>query len=346
MASLATLFGFHAGSNSNMELPTLYPLPISRADFVRADIEFIYSKILTDVIERTDGLPEQYEPALFDNALASEHSDGLITMLAKAMAKEKDLFIVYNQKGSGVLREADSDEQRQIKDDYKQKASSETGVYISFQNYKKTKMLNVYSILEYCAIDSLNKNMNIATSIQFKMDSMRGSVALADASEVKAQAVELANALKNGKDVMVDAKDMIETAKPDLTATKTAMEFINQRRSFYLGLPASYITGLSPAGLGDSGEGETKAIERGLKNYFFSIVKPVLSQLFKINGLSWKTQDHAEVSTALQALQNFELTSDEFLSRENKTKIINKLFGLSMDQKGSGQRTQDEPEET
>lgn len=343
MSSLATWFGWNTSSSSS-ELPVLFPLEIVQKDFVDIDVHNIYAKILTDVIERTEGIRDEFQPSLWDNCLQSENSEGLVTMVSKAMVQKTDLFLVYD-KAVKLLRKATNEETQQIKKDYKDQGESKVGTYISFKNYKRTDMVRLYSSLEYCAIASLNKNMNLAKAIQIKMSDLRGSVALNDKADVERQALAIANALKEGKDVLTDVKDMIETATPDLTATEKSMEFINERRSFYLGMPASYVTGEAPAGLGDSGEGDAKAVERGLKAYYFSIVKPVLESVFDIKT-SFKSEDFRMINTSLQALQAFELVSDEFISAENKLRVINKLFGFPDDTKGGAPDSPPEPPPT
>lgn len=338
---ISNLFSFKS-SGSSQELPDIFPMPIVQDDFVTTDVTNIYAKILTDVIERTDGIPDKYIPTLFDNCLASEHSYGLITMVSKAMVDKRDLFLVYD-KPTNLLRKATNDEENRIKDDYKSQGQSSVGTFVSFKNYKRSDMVKLYSALEYCAIASLNKNMNLSKAIQLKMNDMRGSVALNDKADIEAQAVAIATGLANGKDIIIDGKDVIETASPDMTATDKSMQFINQRRSFYLGLPESYVTGELSGGLGDSGQGDSKAIERGLKNYYFSIVKPILESIFGIST-SFKSDDFDQIDTSLNVLKTFELTSDELISQENKLKIVNKLFGFPVNTKGGEPDPVPEPE--
>jgi hypothetical protein len=306
-------------------------------DFVTIDVQNIFSRILTDVLERTQGIPEASEQLLWDNCVANESSDGLVTMLSKAMAGKHDLFLVYD-KAVKLIRKADPKEESQIRKDYKDRGESVVGTYITFKNYTRSDMVRLYSALEYCAVAALSKSMNLSKAIQLKLSDLRSSVGLTDSADVKAQALKIAEGLQNGKDVMLDAKDTIETSAPDLTATKSAMEFIAQKRSFYLGLPATYITGESSKGLGDSGVGDAKAVERGLKNYYFSVIKPVSEALFGVKT-TFKSEDFDGLSTSLEALKTFELTSDELISQDNKRVIINKLFGLPENEKG------DEPKE-
>lgn len=328
--SFASFFGIT--SSTNVELPELFPLAIADSKFIQTDVTHIYSKILTDVIERTEGIPEKMMPSLWDNCLQSENSEGLISMLSKAMTDKKELFLTYDP-GINLLRKPTNPEEMQIRADYKAKGKSPKGTFVSFRNLDKTDMVKIYSGLEYCAIASLNKNMNLSKAVQLRMSDLRASVASIDSKTVEDQAKAIAKALSNGKDVMIDVKDIIETLKPDLTATEKTMEFINQRRCFYLGMPGSYNVGELKTGLSDTGAADSKAIERGLKAYYFSIIKPVLESVFVIKT-SFRSDDMVQLSTALEALKTFELVSDEYMSSENKLKTVNKLFGFPENTKG------------
>lgn len=330
---LNSWFGFGgASSGGSDELPDLFPLSVTQENFIAIDVFNIYSKILTDVVERTEGLTEDDEAVLWDNCLASESNDGLITLLSRAMTEKNELFLVYD-KGTKVLRKATNDEMTKIKADYKSKAESSVGTYITFKNYTRTDMVKLYSALEYCTVGALNKSMNLSKAIQFKVSDLRTSVGLIDKEEAKAQGKAIAHGLARGKDILADAKDIIETAKPDLTATQSSMELLNQKRSFYLGLPCSYITGELNSGLGDSGQADAKAIERGLKNYFFAIIKPVCKSIFG-KDLTFESDDFQQLDSSLNAMKTFELTSEELMTTDNKRKIVNRLFGFPEDEKG------------
>ena len=331
---LLEMIGFGGGGakDTEIDLPEVFPFEVMKNDFIRNDIETVYARILTDVLERTQNIPEDKKMLLWDNCLGSEKSDGLVSLMARAMFEKSELYVVYDS-ATNVVRKANATETTQIRKDYEAQAKSDLGVYITFKNFKKSDMMKVYSALEYCAIGGLHKSMNLAMALQFKMNDMRGSVSASDSSVIGNQAKSVAEALKKGKAVLIDAKDIIETAKPDMTATNSAMDFISQKKSFYLGLPATYITGESSKGLGDSGQGDAKAVERGLKFYYFSIIKPVIEAIFGIKT-EFESEDYAGISTSLETLKTFELTSNEFLSSENKRVIVNRLFGLPENTKG------------
>lgn len=339
---LSTLFGFGnpVQANSFDPMPEIYGFDLICDEFVKTDIIHIYSKILTDVIERTNGLNSSDQMLLWDNCLKSESEKGLITTLAEAMFNKSDLYLVYD---SGIIRKATTQEQSQIKADYAKQATSKVGIYISFSKYRKTDMLVIYSQFEYLTLKSLNKTSNLASAIQFKINDLRGSTSLADQEAVKSQAKEIALNLKAGRDVGMDGKDSIVTATIDMEPTKASIEFLNQKRSFYLGLPASYILGEQTGGMNATGEADTKAIERGLKNYYFSIIKPVIEALFSVK-LNYKSQDFRQLTQGLEALKTFSIVDDSLISYEDKQDIINQLFDFDTeygsDKKGDIKKVQ------
>lgn len=309
---------------SESELPDIFPLSLTQTDFTKSDIVATYVKILTDTIERVHGLPEKFHQTFWDNCVQSEAPEGLVHMLALAMAEKKDLFLVYSA-SSNVLRRATFDEQREIESDYKAKGESAVGVFVSFKKYRRTDMLLIYSVLEYCILASLNKTVNISKAVQVKINTLRSSVSAIDSSVAVAQAKSIANALKKGNDVLLDAGDDITTSTPETAPTEKAIAFLDSKKAFILGLPMAYIAGEGKPGMGDSGSADTKAIDRGLKQYFVSIIKPVIKALFKVD-VEFKSQDFSQVNTALETLKTFELTSDLYLSAEAKTEVIQRMF--------------------
>lgn len=335
-------FGFSWGSKGGNipddELPLIFPLKVSKDLFIEIDVMNIFSKILTDVADRTHGLKEEQLELLFDNCVQSEANHGLISLLSKAMAFREDLFLVYNP-ALPVLRRATPIEIIQIRNDYGKVGTSKAGVWISFAHYLKSDLVKLYSALEYITIASLHKSMNLSSALQLKMNDLRSSTGLNDSAEIRAQAVRIATALGAGKDVLTDAKDVIESSMPDLTAINASIEYLNSKRAFYLGMPCSYLEGEQTSGIGSTGEADTKATERGLKNYFISIMKPCLEAIFDGVKVTYKSQNYSQIDSAMNALKVFSITDDQYVSAENKTLIMNRLLDLDEDSEG------DEPEE-
>jgi hypothetical protein len=330
---LSEYFGFSSSDSNSDSIPEIYAFDQNEATFVLDDVNYIFSRILIDVFERVEGVPEEQRNLFWDSCLVSEKPDGLVTLLSKAMTDQGKLYIVY-RKDLKLIREANQEEKKQIEADYKAKGESKAGVYISFENFNRSKFMKIYSSLEYTAICALYKNLNLSKAIQIKVDQLRASVGLTDKTKAENQGSEIADALSEGKDVLLDSKDLIEMLKIDIAPTEAAMEFINKKRSFYLGLPASWITGLQTTGLSDTGKADSKAVDRGLRAYYYSIVKPVVEALLGVTKLTFKADDFEEIISANETLKAFEVTNEQFLSAENKNLIINKLYKLPHDSKG------------
>ncbi len=307
-------------------LPAIYNLSSTDTDFIKTDVVSTYVKILTDTIERTHGLPKKYDPALWDNCVQSEANYGLISLLACAMYEQTELYLVWVDSVK-VLRKATDDEQKKIEEDYEANGSSPVGVYISFTEYQRTEILQIYSGFEYCVLASLNKSMNLAKAIQFKMSDMRKGTALNDSEIVIEQAKSISQALGCGKDVMLDAKDVIETAAPDTSSAEKSIAFLDAKKAFILGLPISYVSGLQTPGIGSTGEADMRAVERGLKQYFVSIIRPTIKALWGVQ-VEFKSQDFREIVSALETLKTFELVGNDLISTEAKQEILRRQFGL------------------
>lgn len=317
----------NVAENSN-ELPLIYEFPIVEDLFVQTDLLGTYEKILMDVVERTHGVPEKNKQIFWDNCLTSEAQKGLVSLLAEAMFKKQDLFLVYKV---DVLRKATAQEQATITADYAKEGKSSTGVYVSFKNYRRTDLLKIYSALEFYAITSLHKSMNISKAVQVKIANLRSSVSLQDAEVAYRQMKNIAEALKSGKDVGLDKEDEITNATPDIAPTEKAISFLDGKRAYVLGLPLAYIVGEQSGGIGATGQADARAIDRGLKPYFNSIVKPTVDALLGTN-VQYTGNDYAEISSALEVLDTFERVSDEYLSSESKREITARVFNLDPDE--------------
>lgn len=327
MGILNSFFGFPALiETSNAELPLLFPLGITQEIFIDTDVMNVYSKILTDCIDRTQGIPQEIFPLLWDNCLQSESTLGLISLIARAMTLKADLFLIYDP-ALPLVRPATGDESSQIRSDYERLGSSDLGIYVSFRNYHRTDLVKLYSAMEYCVIASLNKMVNLSKAIQFKMGDMRSSVNLTDSSVAVDQAKTMAKSLGNGRDILMDKNDEILTGTPDISSIEKSILFLDGKKAFYYAMPLSYINGEQTPGIGSTGEADTKAVERGLKQYYISVLKPVLETLFEITT-SFKSNDFRQIGTALEAVKTFELVSNDLISTDDKKLIIQKLFDI------------------
>lgn len=329
MKQWATNFFNKAVSGSTgASVDEIYKFGMHCDAFVKADVYATYRKILIDVIERTHGIPDDVQKHLWDNVVASEAPEGLISLLVEGMYNRGEVFIVYK---SDVMRKADPAEKEKIREDYKREGRSSTGTYLNFKSFDTTDLVKIFSALEYAVLKGLHKSVNLSRAIQLKISELRKSVALGDAQVAIDQAKSIASALRDGDDIIIDVGDEIVTATPDVTPAEKAIAFTNQKRAYYLGFPMSYISGEQTGGIGSTGEGDNRAIERGLKAFYYSIIKPALKAIFNIDT-TFKSTDFREMGTALEALNTFELISPEILSTKAKNRIIARLLDLDFEQ--------------
>lgn len=323
---LADLFKFSIGRNKADGLDEIFPLSIKMSDFVQTYLQTIYTKILTDAYARTTGIPEDSIPVLFDNCLGSETPDGLISLLAKAMASKGDLYLIYNPQ-TKTLRRADGTEQAAIKDAYKSGKQIKGQVYVSFTNNNKSDMIRFYSEIEFATTAGLYKQSQLSSAIQYKMNELRATVSSIDKAAAESQAKAINESLVSGRNAIMDAKDVIDTTKVDVDPISKALDMIESKLSMYIGMPKSYFTGDQTNGMGDTGNADARAVERGLTAYFFSVAKPVVEALLECKT-TFRTQDFSQVMTGLSALQTFDLVGNKYISDENKLAIANALLGV------------------
>lgn len=316
-------------TNNWNEIEDIFPLAVTKSEFLKNDILSTYEKILTDTIDRTFGIPKKAERYLWDNVVGESDNDGLVSMLAKGMANQSDIYIVYKP-SIEVIRYATRDEEKQIQADYKKDGKSKVGVFVSFKNYERTKMLKIWSAFEFCLLAGMNKQLNLSKAMQVKINELRQSVSLNDSDVAVKQAKDIANALKRGNDILIDKNDEIAVTNVNMDASEKSMNFLAQKKAWILSLPASYLSGEQTGGIGSTGENDSRAIENGLKQYFLTIIKPVCDLLFGTD-VKFKSRDFRNMTTALEVLKTFDLVSDENISRESKQEIVARVFDLDLE---------------
>ncbi len=327
-------FGGLFGGTKNTEssdcgIPPAFVFQIAESDSIKADLELTYSKILTDTFERVHGLPDELQPLLWDSCVQTEAARGLVSLLACAMTEATDLFLVY-KKDVKVIRVATSAEAADIRADYEKFAKSDKGFFISFKRFHITPMLKIYSALEHAQLASLYKTTNLSKAVQYKMSKMRASVSLADSAPAISQVKDMARALERGNDIAMDSEDKIETAQPNLEATKNAIAFLQAKRAYILNAPLAYVTGEQATGIGTTGEADMRAVERCLMSFFNTIAYPVCVALFD-KKIEFRSEDFSDIESGLEALKTFDITSDENLSRETKQEIVARFFDIDVE---------------
>lgn len=306
-------FGFFKSSSSITKGDLISPFSLSfkREGFCQAKTELLYKRILDGCYSRSEGAEDKDKiRSLFDSFEKSNSSHGLISILAEAMRSKAQVAIVYD---AGVARKATSDEQEQIKKDYKDKAKSSKGVLVDFTKYYLTDLIYGYMSIIYDIMDSMNTQVGLAKALQIKINSLRATVSVGGKDDPIAQAKVMNEALKCGESVLMDKNDTIETLTLNSDSVKNAISLVNAFLAADLGMSLSFINGELTTGMSATGEADANKDEYGFLNFFNSIFKPTCDALYSWN-LQFITDDWRYTGAMLDKLiivENSSILSDE-----------------------------------
>lgn len=322
---LADYFSF--GSKvTHCDIPTLWSMQLKSALYAEIQLRTMFGRILSEVITRSHTIPDDFRHLIRDS-MEGEGHQGLIEHIVCAMANQTALVLKYE---AGILHVPEYGDKSRIMDEWKKGVKPKNTLMLSFKNYHKTTILRQYLHHKYLLLCTQNKALNLSSAVQIKIDLLRQSVGMKDGDVAGEQAIKIANALLDGSPVLIDSKDAIELLAPDTSPLKEVAEDIQSEISLILGLPIAWIAGKQKVGLGDSGDADSRAIERGLEPYFWESIHPAFKLLFDIT-LKFKSERIENISLGLQALQTFTLSGDRLLSSENQARILSMLFDVEQD---------------
>lgn len=310
-------------------LPVLWDVQLRASLYTEIQLRSIYARILSEVFARSYKIPDAFRSLLRDS-MEGGGQRGLIEHIVCAMANQSELILKYE---AGILHVPEYNERRKIIDEWKRVNKPQQTLYLSFQNYHKTTMLRQYLLHKYLLLCTQHKALNLSASLLIKIADLRKSVALNDSTPAKDQAREIAQALLDGAPALLDVEDMIELPKPDMSVLKEVAEDVHSEISLILGLPISWVAGIQKTGLGDSGDADARAIERGLEPYFWESAYPSFRLLFD-NTLRFKTEDYRNVSQALEAMRTFQLDDGQLLPKELQQRILYQLLDIQEEPPG------------
>jgi hypothetical protein len=308
------------------EIKHPFQLCITKDDYVRMSLVLLFERIFTDTLPFTRGLTEKHLMVLHDTAAYPKTNKGLFALVAKALVSRGDLFLKYFPEFD-VLREATYEERNLIIADYEKVGRSPNALAVSFVDYWRAILLNAYAGLEYSTMKHTNSLLGLSEALIIKIEDARKSVALSDASIAKAQGKLVADALRKGNAVLLDSGDMVELPSVDVSTVDASFTFLSKKKAEIIGLPLAYLTGEQTAGLNADGGADSKAIEKGLESIFDSILKPIYEKIFGVET-DFQSKDKGQADSALNTLETFDRTSDDFLSKEDKREIIRSMFEL------------------
>tara|TARA_R110000787_G_scaffold130064_5_gene242001 strand:- start:472 stop:1452 length:981 start_codon:yes stop_codon:yes gene_type:complete len=263
---------------ADIELVTPFEMKLTKAEFCEIKVETLYSKILHRCYSKSEGAKEDDKMmSLFDSREKSGAAMGLISLIARAMARRQSIGIIYK---SGVVMQATFDERIKIEADYEKSAKSSQGVIIDFTNYKLTKLVEGYMELIYDILKSVNTHIGLANALQVKINNLRGTVSVAGKDEPIAQAKSISAGLKAGRPVLLDKNDQVDLMSIDSDPIKNAMALVYGELASALGVSLAFVSGVLASGMSATGEADANATEEGMQDFFNSIFKPTCDNLY------------------------------------------------------------------
>lgn len=302
------------------DLANPYKLEIDRKEFVNFKTAVLYQKILKRCYAKSKGLTDEEAQNLWDSVELGNAQYGIISMIADAMTKKRELILVND---SGIVRIADINEAEEIKKDYAEKAKSSKGVYMNFQKYTLTDIIKIYMDLVFDIMGGVKVNLGIGKALQYKIADMRKLIGASSSEDPSSVAKAVVEALKNGKSVAIDGQDNILTTPLQTAPVVEGMKLIYGLLASELGVSTSFVAGELTSGMAVTGEADVNANEEGIKDFFISVYKPVISKLFN-KKIEFRSDNWRKLTQYASVIPYIE--SSLYMDEEQKKKFFNFIF--------------------
>ena len=306
------------------DLTAPFKLVMTEGNFVTTETKELFKNLLIECYNKSTGLKEKEASAMWDNfdRLNDKTTAGFIGLIAEAMTEKTIVYIVYD-KTTGVIRKATSQEQAEIRKDYKEKAKSSVGIMANFTKYDTADIIKLYYTLLYNVVDGLNVSINVMKAIKYLADKLREKISKASSEDIIKQAKEIVQNLTEGKPVLLDANDKLESTTIDVKPVESAVDFICGRIAGEMRVSLSYVNGKMTSGISSTGEADEQANERGIEIIFNSIFKPCADSLFNTN-IKFVSDNYHRLKAYSSILPTIE--SSDIIEEQQKEEFVKEMF--------------------
>ena len=306
------------------DLTAPFKLVMTEGNFVSTETKELFKNLLIECYNKSTGLKEKHASAMWDNfdRLNDKTTAGFIGLIAEAMTEKTIVYIVYDNT-TGVIRKATSQEQAEIRKDYKEKAKSSIGIMANFTKYDKADIIKLYYTLLYNVVDGLNVSINVMKAIKYLADKLREKISKASSEDIIKQAKEIVQNLTEGKPVLLDANDKLESTTIDVKPVESAVDFICGRIAGEMRVSLSYVNGKMTSGISSTGEADEQANERGIEIIFNSIFKPCADSLFNAN-IKFVSDNYHRLKAYSSILPTIE--SSDIIEEQQKEEFVKEMF--------------------
>lgn len=310
-----------------------YKLSLAEQIFINSRTQVLYEKILKRCYHKTIGLTsddDNIASSIFLSVEYGKEQNGTIPLVAKAMTQMKKVYLVYSEK-AGLVRVANLEEQKEIDkhyNDYENIVSvlnnGNRGMLLDFSKYELTRLIKCYMSLLYAVLDSANTQVNLARSLQIKIDKLRENISVLTSDDAKKQANEINDALKSGDSVLLAKADEIIQTAINSESTSKAIEIFNTALASDLGLSLSFVSGALTSGMSATGDADINYEDTGIKDFWVTIWKPICIKLYGKDGVKYKTDRWRYLEAKLKSLVYIE--SSLLFTDEQKQEYANDIL--------------------
>ena len=306
------------------DLTAPFKLVMTKGNIVLTETKELFKNLLIECYNKSTGLKEKEASAMWDNfdRLNDKTTAGFIGLNAEAMTEKTIVYIFYD-KTTGVIRKATSQEQSEIRKDYKEQAKSSIGIMANFTKYDKSDIIKLYYALLYNVVDGLNVSINVMKAIKYLADQFREKISKASSEDIIKQAKAIIQNLKDGNPVLLDANDKLESTTIDVKPVESAVDFNSGRIAGEMRVSLSYVNGKMTSGISSTGEADEQANERGIEIIFNSIFKPCADSLFNTN-IKFVSDNYHRLKAYSSILPTIE--SSDIIEEQQKEEFVKEMF--------------------
>ena len=315
------LFKTLTGGTVITDLVNPYTLDVEQRVFVDFQTSLLYQKILKRCYAKSKGLSDEQALNLWDSVELSNAKHGTITLISHAMTTKQELILVND---SGIVRIADNKEAEEIKKAYeKGEKTPQNSVYMNFSKYTMTDIIKVYMGLIYDIMGGAKTNLGLAKALQIKISDLRKLIAASSSENPSEQAKAIAEGLRKGLSVAIDAGDKIETTQLQTQPVVDGLKLVYGCLASILGVSTSFICGELTSGMAVTGEADVNANEDGIKDFFNSVFKPIHDKLFNVK-LTFKTDNWRKIKEFSSVIPYIE--SSMYITDEQRKAFFDFIF--------------------
>lgn len=288
-----------------------YKLSLDEVRFINSRTQVLYEKILKRCYHKTIGLEDEQNSIASSVFLSVEYGaeqNGTIPLVAKAMTQMRKIYLVYDEK-AGLVRIANLNEQQEINEHYKKYQNSmsilndgKRGIILDFSKYELTRLIKCYMSLLYAVLDSANTQVNLARSLQIKIDKLRENISVLTSDDAIKQANQINDALKAGNSILLAKLDEVIQTAINSDSTAKAIEIFNTALASDLGLSLSFVSGALTSGMSATGDADINYEDTGIKDFWVTIWKPICMKLYGKDKVKYKTDRWRFLEAKLKSL--------------------------------------------